>query len=356
MPTGTVSALVILLRPGKWRRFWRTESRRCTSVFFLTYIAASINPSSIHSPSADNVDGFVERSRVESGQLVGPRIFTVGTIIYGAGLVGYHQDVADAAEARSALLRLKAEGGPSSISYKNYNLPSRASRQRLLLEARNLSMLCVPEGGMNQDWDLTYIVDGKHNSARRYDCLRFIGGMTTVEHNLPVATLYDDVINLFAFSGTGNTPTHIVNYGGAHGEQFVWTNVDVPNDPNGEDGTQGPPCTHWCTRRAPLGLNYHAEMFFAKAGGLSNYEVIRAATIHGAETLGLRKSIGSLSPGKLADFLVYEPSVDILEGEIAATKQVRYVSRGGRVWAASTMEEVWPVKGRKKPIPPLNPE
>lgn len=23
----------------------------------------------------------------------------------------------------------------------------------------------------------------------------------------------------------------------------------------------------------PLGLNYHKEMFFAKAGGLSNYEV-----------------------------------------------------------------------------------
>lgn len=88
-------------------------------------MAASIKLSSIHSPSADNVNGFVERSRVESGQLVGPRIFTVGTIIYGAGLVGYHQDVANTAEARSALLRLKAEGGPSSISYKNYNLPSR---------------------------------------------------------------------------------------------------------------------------------------------------------------------------------------------------------------------------------------
>lgn len=92
-------------------------------------------------------------------------------------------------------------------------------------------MLCVPEGGMNQDWDLTYIVDGKTKSAPKPDCSRFIEGMTTVEHNLPVATLYDDVINLFAFSGTGNTPTHIVNYGGAHGEQFVWTNVDVPNDP-----------------------------------------------------------------------------------------------------------------------------
>ena len=55
--------------------------------------------------------------------------------------------------------------------------------------------------------------------------------MTTVEHALPVPTLYDDVLTLFALSGTGSTPTHLVNYGGAWGEQFVWANEDVPNDP-----------------------------------------------------------------------------------------------------------------------------
>jgi len=37
----------------------------------------------------------------------------------------------------------------------------RASRQRLLSVAKNLSMLCVPEGGMNYEWDLTYIIDGE---------------------------------------------------------------------------------------------------------------------------------------------------------------------------------------------------
>ena len=77
------------------------------------------------SPSAAAVDGFDERSRVERGQLVGPRIFTVGEIIYGGGAPGLHQDIVDQEEAYSALRRLKAEGGPASISYKNYNLPSR---------------------------------------------------------------------------------------------------------------------------------------------------------------------------------------------------------------------------------------
>ena len=55
--------------------------------------------------------------------------------------------------------------------------------------------------------------------------------MTTVEHSIPIPTLYDDVLTLYASSGTGSTPTHIVNYGGAFGEQLVWANQDVPNNP-----------------------------------------------------------------------------------------------------------------------------
>ena len=30
----------------------------------------------------------------------------------------------------------------------------------LFIMAKNFSMLCVPEGGMNYDWDLTYLIDG----------------------------------------------------------------------------------------------------------------------------------------------------------------------------------------------------
>jgi hypothetical protein len=58
--------------------------------------------------------------------------------------------------------------------------------------------------------------------------------MTTVEHALPVPTLFEDVLTLYALSGTGATPTHIVNYGGAWGEQIVWATENVPNDPKYE--------------------------------------------------------------------------------------------------------------------------
>jgi hypothetical protein len=55
--------------------------------------------------------------------------------------------------------------------------------------------------------------------------------MTTIEHALPVPQLYEDVLTFYALSGTGSTPTAIVNYGGAWGEQLVWGHIDVPNDP-----------------------------------------------------------------------------------------------------------------------------
>ncbi|RDB24015.1 hypothetical protein Hypma_008641 [Hypsizygus marmoreus] len=340
-----------------------------TSWEMETFLAYGVT--TLHNPSADNVAGFVERSRIESGQLIGPRIFTVGDIIYGAGEPGIHQDIVDEAEALSALLRIKAEGGPATTSYKNYNLPSRASRQRLLLAARNLSMLCVPEGGMNYDWDLTYIIDG----------------MTTVEHALPIPTLYDDVLTLYAESGTGATPTHIVSYGGVFGEQLVWATEDVSNDPKlrrftRHDTLQG--LTESTARPAnsyqlfnasasvakmvekgllahigahgepPLGLNYHAEMLFTQRGGLSNYQVLQAATSSAAKTLGMSSSIGTLSGGKLADYLVYPPGVDILNDDISNTRDIHFVARGGRIWDATTMQEVWPVKGKKQVLPPFN--
>ena len=57
--------------------------------------------------------------------MFGPRIFQVGDVIYGAAAPPIHQDITTLDEAYSALIRIKAEGGPASFSYKNYNLPAR---------------------------------------------------------------------------------------------------------------------------------------------------------------------------------------------------------------------------------------
>lgn len=100
---------------------------------------------------------------------------------------------------------------------------------------------------------------------------------------------------------------------------------------------------------------YHAEMGFTLAGGLNAYEVLRAATRDGALSLGLFDSIGSLSPGKLADLVLYPQGVDFEQfHDLHPTQNPRFVVRGGRIFDANTMTEDWPVKGRKHVLPKFN--
>jgi len=86
-------------------------------------------------------------------------------------------------------------------------------------------------------------------------------------------------------------------------------------------------------------------------------KVLLSATASESKTLGLFSSLGSLSHGKLADFLVYPPGVDLLSGQLSnKTLQIQFVAKGGRIWEADTMVEMWPVQGRKQAMPVLNPE
>ncbi|KAF7794297.1 hypothetical protein EIP86_005430 [Pleurotus ostreatoroseus] len=285
----------------------------------LTFLAYGVT--TIHNPSGSNVLGYWERSRIEGGQSVGPRIFQVGDVVFGGTWTGLHEEINSMDEAYAALRRIKAEGGPASFSYKNYDLPSRR----------------------------TSSTASESQSAAESSFTRSLG-MTTVEHSLPIPVLYDDIKTLFILSGTSYTPTHVVNYGGVFGEEYVWATEDIPNDPKGlraHIGAHG---------ENPKGLLYHSEMFFARLGGRTNYEVLRAATADAATTLGIFSALGSISPGKFADLLVFTPGSDLLEGDIKNTRDIRYVVRGGRVWDAETMVEVWPNQGRKVVLPPLNPE
>lgn len=104
----------------------------------------------------------------------------------------------------------------------------------------------------------------------------------------------------------------------------------------------------------PVGLNYHAELFFTQQGGLSNYQTFKAATIDAAATLGLHTAIGSITAGKLADFIIYEVGADPLNGDIRDSTKIQFVVRGGRLYDAKTMKEVWPVGGRRPDMPPIN--
>ncbi|MCA1586765.1 MAG: amidohydrolase family protein [Acidobacteria bacterium] len=63
------------------------------------------------------------------------------------------------------------------------------------------------------------------------------------------------------------------------------------------------------------------------------------ATLHGARFLGLERELGSLTSGKLADLIVLNSNP--LEN-IRNTADIKFVVKGGTIWDAATLDQVWP--------------
>ncbi len=131
-----------------------------------------------------------------------PRIFSTGTILYGAK-APYTAKIDTLDDALSHLTRLKAVG---AISVKSYNQPRREQRQQILEAARQTHMMVVPEGGSLFQLNMSMVVDGH----------------TGVEHALPVPNVYDDVKQLWSQTDVGYTPTLGVAYGGLDGEHYFY--------------------------------------------------------------------------------------------------------------------------------------
>jgi hypothetical protein len=58
-----------------------------------------------------------------------------------------------------------------------------------------------------------------------------LDGVTSIEHNIPVAPLYKDVIGLWSQTDVRNTPTLVVSYGGLSGEYWWYARDNVWEDP-----------------------------------------------------------------------------------------------------------------------------
>ena len=92
------------------------------------------------------------------------------------------------------------------------------------------------------------------------------------------------------------------------------------------------------------GLSFHWELW-SLGTGLTRWETLRAATLTGAEALGLAQDLGSLEPGKLADLVVLTKNpLDDLRN----TTALRFVMKNGELFDANTLDEVWP---QRKPLP-----
>jgi imidazolonepropionase-like amidohydrolase/Tol biopolymer transport system component len=281
--------------------------------------ALAYGVTTVHDPSNDTFEIFAASEYQKAGRILGPRIFSTGTILYGA-TTPFTVEVNSLDDARSHLRRLKASG---AWSVKSYNQPRREQRQMIMQAARELGMEVVPEGGSLFMMNMTQIADGH----------------TTIEHSLPVAKIYDDVLQFWKGSGTAYTPTLIVAYGGPFGENYWYQKTKVWEEPilsrwvprplldarsrrvvqNPDEENNVVEIARTAKQIADLGvptsigahgqregLGAHWDMWMFQLGGMSNLQALQTGTISPARALGLDKDLGSLEPGKLADLVILD--------------------------------------------------
>jgi imidazolonepropionase-like amidohydrolase/Tol biopolymer transport system component len=305
-----------------------------------------------HDPSVNTEMAFSQAEMIEAGHMVGPRIYATGTILYGAegdfkAVINSYED------ALSHIRRLKAVG---AISVKSYNQPRREQRQQVIKAAREEGIMVYPEGGSMFFHNMSMILDGH----------------TGIEHSIPVNPYYEDVKQLWSRSKTGYTPTLIVGYGGRWGEDYfyqktkVWEKerlltftpravidsrsrrrIMLPEE-EWETGiiTNAQGCKELIDAGGKVqlgahgqlqGLGAHWELWLLQLGGLTELEALRAATQHGADYIGMGHTLGSISPGKLADLVVIDgnPLEDIYQ-----TENISYVMKNGRLYDPATLNEI----------------
>lgn len=87
-------------------------------------------------------------------------------------------------------------------------------------------------------------------------------------------------------------------------------------------------------------LTPHWEIWMA-AEALGPMGALEVATVHGAHFLAASAALGSIEQGKLADLLVL--NANPLE-DIRNTRDIQYVMKGGTLYEADTLDEVWPTE------------
>jgi hypothetical protein len=305
-------------------------------------------------PQTATTDVLTYADLVETGEILGPRIFHTGPGVF------WDEDFKSLDDTRLALRRYSEFYRINTI--KMYMTGNRKQRQWVIMAAKELGLMPTIEGGLDFKMNLTAVIDGYPGS----------------EHSYPIMPLYQDAVQLIAQSGITYTPTLLVSYGGPWSENFFYERNDihdnakvrrfVPHDEIDQRAERRP----WFRDNQYVfpriaasansilkagghvglgghgqldGLGDHWELWAMAAGGMSNHDVLRVGTIHGANAIGMEQDLGSLEPGKLADLIVLDANP--LE-DIHNTNTVRFVMKNGRLYEAETLNEVWP---RQRTLP-----
>lgn len=301
------------------------------------------------------------RDRLEAGLTYGPRLFTVGTPIFGAKYrKGLMRPIDSLEEARQALSYNQAFGAEA---VKDYTQFTRRARHATVAASRELGLHDVAETAANLQMNLTQVIDG----------------ITGLEHSMGMTPLYSDVVRFMAATDVSITPTLIVVYNGPAGEQYfhhnerVWENPKLLKFQTRDELLRVRRPTfywddeHYAPKMAaalkPLyeagislqlgahgqmsGLDAHWEMELFQQGGFTPEQIIEISTINGARYHGFGDEIGSLEVGKYADLLVLsENPLD----DIRNARAITWVMQNGVLYKGEDASRVFP---NPAPTPPM---
>jgi Amidohydrolase family/WD40-like Beta Propeller Repeat len=293
---------------------------------------------------------FPTAELIETGEMIGPRGFSTGDNQSG-GDGAHTNEISSLADAVAAVRRLTDWG---AVTIKQYAQPRRDQRQWFSEAARQIGANVTSEGGHFLE-DLGMIMDGQ----------------TGWEHAFSEVPMYSDGARFLGQAGATYSPTLVVAGPAAWSIEYWFQESDVWKDPKQRQWFPWRmlvPQTRVRWLRPPTDYSYpliaqamadiiaeggygamgshgehhgiapHWEVWMG-AAALGNMGALEVASLHGAHFLGADKDLGSIEVGKLADLMVLNSNpLD----DIRNTIDAKYVMKGGKLYDAMSLDEIWP--------------